>query len=1189
MTREQNLILTGAEYQPHARFWREQLSALGEGFAFRARLGAARDDGGQRGSYEHALGGAACRSLEELGKGQAPGKFVVLLSALYVALAEYSGHRVVALKTPLFGASDPSPLFEREVLLVGRVDGGATVRELVAAARETATLSYKHQNYPLELAAAAAGGPGASEATNVLLHAPGLHLAPADAERFELVVEASLASAPPRLSLSFLRESVDEYFARALARTVERALESFRDLDARLWDLDLLAPDERARSVVEFNATRREYPGAQLLHGLFEEQAAKTPERVAVVHGERSLTYGELNRQADAVARRLAADYGVGPEDLVGLMVGRSELMVAALLGVLKAGAAYVPIDPVYPDERIAHMLEDARPKVTLVSAEHAARAASFDGASALLELEEAVSRPDAGGASERAACLPDHPAYTLYTSGSTGRPKGVQVTHRAVVNFLRTMREAPGVGERDVLLAVTPLSFDIAALELYLPLTVGARVVVADRGESVDGGLLTRALAETGTTVMQATPASWRMLVESGWQGDGRLRAFTGGEALEPQLAARLLERVGELWNLYGPTETTIWSTATRLAEVSRTIPLGAPVANTQVYVLDEWMRPVCVGAPGELCIGGDGLARGYLKRPGLTAERFVPDPLSQVPGARLYKTGDLVRFLPDGEIEFLGRLDYQVKIRGFRIELGEVEAALAGQAGVRAAVVLARAEAGGGGGQRLVAYVVKDENGPDATALRARLLERLPDYMLPSAFVFLEALPLTPNGKVDRKALPEPDPSATAGEYVAPRTPVEEITCNLFAQVLRVPRVGTADNLFDLGGHSLMATQLVSRVREVFGVELPLRELFERPTPGALAHAVEVALAGDAAAMMQPITPAPRDAPLPLSFSQRRLWFLDQLEPGSLAYHIPIPVRISGVLDFGALSRAFFEVMRRHEALRTTFTNAGVGEPVQTIMPPVPVPLPIVDLSELSAKERWETTPAVAYEHTSVPFDLSTGPLINALVVRLAADDHYVLVTMHHIISDGWSVQVLARELSMLYAAYVRGEASPLRELPVQFGDYASWQRRLLQGELLEAQLSYWRTQLGGAPAALELPTDKPRRALRRRPAGGVPLGVEAELAARVREACRREGVTPFMLLLGCWAAVLARHSGREEVLVGSPVAGRRRAELEGLVGFFVNTLALRVGAAKGATWGGLLRGVREVCLGAYTHQEL
>ena len=723
MTREQNLILTGVEYRPHARFWREQLSAVGEGFAFRARLGAARDEGGRRGSYEHALGEAACRSLEELGKGQAPGKFVVLLSALYVALAEYSGHRVVAIKTPLFGASEPSTLFEREVLLVGRVDAAATVRELIAGARETATLSYKYQNYPLELAAAAggAGATGAMEATNVFLNAPGLHLAPEGAERFDLVVEASLASTSPRLSLRFLRESVDEYFAAALVRTVERTLEAFSDLDARLWDLDLLAPDERERSVVGFNVTRREYPGAQLLHELFEEQAAKTPERVAVVHGERSLTYGELNRQAERVARRLASDYGVGPEDLVGLMVGRSELMVAALLGVLKAGAAYVPIDPVYPDERIAHMLDDARPKVTLVSAEHAARAASFDGASALLELGEAVSRPDAYEAAARAACLPDHPAYTIYTSGSTGRPKGVQVTHRAVVNFLRTMREAPGVGERDVLLAVTPLSFDIAALELYLPLTVGARVVVADRGESVDGGLLTRALAETGTTVMQATPASWRMLVESGWQGDGRLRAFTGGEALEPQLAARLLERVGELWNLYGPTETTIWSTATRLAEVSRTIPLGAPIANTQVYILDEWMRPVCAGAPGELCIGGCGLARGYLNRPELTAERFVPNPFSEEPGARLYRTGDLVRFMPDGRVEFLGRLDYQVKIRGHRIELGEVEAALAGQAGVRAAVVLARAEAGSGSGQRLVAYVVKDEGGPDASALRA------------------------------------------------------------------------------------------------------------------------------------------------------------------------------------------------------------------------------------------------------------------------------------------------------------------------------------------------------------------------------------------------------------------------------------------------------------------------------------
>jgi amino acid adenylation domain-containing protein len=472
-------------------------------------------------------------------------------------------------------------------------------------------------------------------------------------------------------------------------------------------------------------------------------------------------------------------------------------------------------------------------------------------------------------------------------------------------------------------------------------------------------------------------------------------------------------------------------------------------------------------------------------------------------------------------------------------------------------------------------------------APGLRAHLRERLPEYMVPSAFVFLDSLPLTPNGKVDRKALPEPEAPTNTDAYVAPRTPVEELLCELFSQVLGVERVGVEDNFFELGGHSLLATQLVSRVREAFGVELPLRGLFEEPTPSALARKVESSIAGDPSAL-EPVTPAARDNDLELSFAQQRLWFLAQLEPDSAAYNIPAGARLTGALDVDALSRALTEVVRRHESLRTTFPSVG-GRPVQAIAAPAPVELPVFDLSTLGEEEREAESRRLLASWAGEPFDLSAGPLLRARLLKTGADAHVLFVCMHHIISDGWSMRVMLRELSAIYAAYSRGERSPLAELPVQFGDYAAWQRRLLQGELLEAQLSYWRTQLAGAPAALELPTDRPRQALRTRPAGGVPLGLEAGLAARVREACRREGVTPFMFMLGCWAAVLARHSGREEVLVGSPVAGRRRAELEGLVGFFVNTLALRVRAGRGETWGGLLRGVREVCLGAYTHQEL
>ncbi|HEV2763561.1 MAG TPA: condensation domain-containing protein, partial [Pyrinomonadaceae bacterium] len=612
------------------------------------------------------------------------------------------------------------------------------------------------------------------------------------------------------------------------------------------------------------------------------------------------------------------------------------------------------------------------------------------------------------------------------------------------------------------------------------------------------------------------------------------------------------------ELCNLYGPTEATIDATYWRSSS-GTPLCIGRPVANASAYVLDARGGLCPVRVPGELYVGGAGLARGYLGRPALSAAGFIPDPFAAQPGARLYRTGDLARFLPDGTIEYLGRIDQQVKVRGYRIELGEVEAALLDHAGVRECVVAARGTAGAD--TRLVAYVVPAKHAAAASTveLKRHLRERLPDYMIPSAFVTLDALPLTPNGKLDRKALPEPEPGALGAgeEYEAPRAGLEEVVANIFASVLRTERVGRADNFFELGGHSLLGTQVISRLRTTCGVELPLRNLFEHPTVEALTRLVEAALRGDAdeTTAPPPLVRVSREQVLPLSFAQQRLWFLDQLEPDSSFYNMPSAVRLRGALDVRALSQALSEVVRRHEALRTTFPSVE-GRPVQLINPPRPLVVEVEDLGHVAEAGREAEALRLAGVEASLPFDLADGPLLRARLLRLLEDDHLLLLTMHHVVSDGWSVSVLAAELSALYAAFLTGEPSPLAELSVQYADYSVWQRGWLHGEVLERELSYWRTQLGGL-AALELPTDRPRPPVQSHKGAIQSFSLTPEVADSLRGLSRGEGCTLFMTLSAGFAALLHRYTGQEDICVGTPVAGRNRAELEPLIGLFINTL--------------------------------
>ncbi|HEU0052591.1 MAG TPA: condensation domain-containing protein, partial [Longimicrobium sp.] len=620
------------------------------------------------------------------------------------------------------------------------------------------------------------------------------------------------------------------------------------------------------------------------------------------------------------------------------------------------------------------------------------------------------------------------------------------------------------------------------------------------------------------------------------------------GGEAVDPDAVRRVIEAGGpeRLLHVYGPTENTTFSTWHRVDAVApgaRTVPIGRPVAHSTARVLDAALRPVPAGVPGELYLGGDGVARGYLGRPALTAERFLPDPFASEPGARMYRTGDRARWTADGALEYLARLDGQVKIRGFRIEPGEIEAVLLRHEGVRECTVLAREDAPGE--RRLVAYVV---GGAGADELRPHLRKRLPEYMVPSAFVGLDHLPLNANGKVDRRALPAP--GYTADErHVAPRTPLEEVLAGVWAEVLRLNRVGVEENFFALGGHSLLATRVASRVRELLGVELPLRALFEDPTVAALADRVE-ALRRAGVPPLPPVVPAPRDGPLPLSFAQERLWIVDRMEPGAAVYNVPAALRLSGALDAAALERSLGEIVRRHEALRTTFREAA-GGPVQVVAPFAGFTLPVEELSGLDDDAREAEVERRAAAEAARPFDLAAGPLFRAALLRLGAGEHVLLLSMHHIVSDGWSLGVLVRELSALYAAFREGRESPLPDLPVQYADHAAWEREQLRGEALERRLAYWRGRLEGAPALLELPTDHPRPAARTYRGAHLPVHFPASLRERLEALARGEGATLFMVLLAAFQALLAKYAGSEDVVVGSPIAGRTRAEVEGLIG--------------------------------------
>ncbi|AOR31283.1 hypothetical protein BFF78_09745 [Streptomyces fodineus] len=848
------------------------------------------------------------------------------------------------------------------------------------------------------------------------------------------------------------------------------------------------------------NDTVRAVPDADPTE-LIEAQAARTPHATAVLFEGQRLTYAALNARANRLARALVA-HGAGPETLVALTLPRSLDLLVALLAVLKSGAGYVPLDPDYPADRVRYILDDARPALHL-DAERLTAA----------EAQAAPLRGDDLTDADRLTPLrPAHPAYTIYTSGSTGRPKGVLITRRNLLNFLSSMADRFPLTDRDRLLAVTTVAFDIAVVELYLPLISGAAVVIAPRDTVIDPARLAALATASGTTVLQATPSLWQALTAEQPDPVRGLRMLVGGEALPPSLAAAMTALGTEVTNLYGPTETTVWSTAVRLADAAALPSIGGPIRNTTLYVLDERLQP---GDEGELYIGGEGLARGYRGRPGLTAERFVADPFGP-PGARMYRTGDLARRRADGDIDYLGRVDHQVKIRGFRIELGEIESVLATHPAVAQAAVLAREDRPGS--TLLAAYVVPvpGEDAPTPAALRELAARTLPDYMVPAAFVTLDRFPLTPNGKLDRRALPAPDFAAgTTGR--APRTAQEEILCGLFADVLSLPSATIDDDFFHLGGHSLLATRLVSRIRTALGVELAVRTIFEAPTAAALADRL-----ADAQTARPAVRPAVRPDRVPLSSAQRRLWFLNRLENKTAAYNLPYALRLRGAVDRAALRAALGDVVARHESLRTVFPEEG-GVPWQEVLDDVRPELPVTDVGEGELEEMLAAAAGRG-------FDLASELPVRAELFALGAEDQVLLLTVHHIAADGWSLVPLGRDLAVAYEARMAGDVPQWPALSVQYADYSLWQRELLGEEsdpasLVSRQLDFWKTELAGAPDLLELPTDRPRPAVASHRGATHAFALPAELGLRLRQVARESRATVFMVLQAGLAALLSR----------------------------------------------------------------
>ncbi len=1007
------------------------------------------------------------------------------------------------------------------------------------------------------------------------------------------------------LELSYATSLFDAETARRLLGNLHVLLAGVaEDPSRRLSELPVLTEAELHRELVAWNDTAADFP-VVCIHEGFEQQVERTPDGIAAELGDQTITYARLNAEANQVARRLRG-LGVGADVLVGVSMAPSIRRLAVLLGIMKAGGGYVPLDPALPADRLSFMVEDTG--MPVVVADASGEEGLPDTTATVVHVDrewDAISALDDGDPAYGAK--PSDLAYVIYTSGSTGRPKGVMVEHRHALNFLVGMIGAWRITPEDRVLQFASLNFDVSVMDMFMTLLGGARAVLASPETLLSPPRLADMIRDRTVTFACMPPAIVTLLTGQSFP-DLRL-VLSAGEELPGDLVRKWLRPGLEFYNGYGPTEAAIGSTFSLIDGTMFPPPIGRPKPNYQAYVLDRHLNPVPVGVAGELHVGGAGVTRGYLNRPELTEERFIPDPFSGKPGARLYKTGDLVRRMPDGNLVFLGRIDGQVKIRGLRVELGEIETGLVSHPAVAQAVVVVTEDRAGE--KQLAGYVRFDPDGPGASMadLRQHLAHRLPAYMVPTYMQVVEGFALTTNGKVDKAALPAPDATADAADYAAPGTVLEAVLADMYARLLGLERVGIDDAFFDLGGNSLQAMQLITQLRSDLAVDLNVAAVFLAPTPRQLTvllrdeHDLEDAPLEEAGLDEDDLGGLRRgrgDAPggivpraegtteLPLSFGQEQLWFIDRFAPGRPTYNIPNALWLSGSLDAGALRRALDALVARHESLRTRLVAGADGRPYQVIDAPAGAALTEADLSHLEPAERETRLRAVFAAEAARPFSLPEGPLFRTHLVRLAADEHALVVVVHHAVFDGWSIGVLVRDLSALYAAEASGEPSALDAPPVQFADYAIWERERLSGPPPERLLDYWRTTLDGFPT-LQLPTDRPRPTLDTFEGGVEWLNLGTEVLDGLRELSRREGTTLFVTLLSALQVLLHRYSGQDDIVVGTVTANRDQAALAPLIGFLVNTLAIRTDLSGDPSFAGLLGRVRETTVGAYAHQDL
>ncbi|CAM2068744.1 Amino acid adenylation domain-containing protein [Sulfidibacter corallicola] len=981
---------------------------------------------------------------------------------------------------------------------------------------------------------------------------------------------------------SFTMAQMVGHFQRLLGEMVARP-------SALVDRVPLLDEAERLRQAQTWNRTEAAFDSGATIHGLFASQVARTPERIALSCDDRHLTYATLDRRANRIAHVLR-EMGVGPDTLVAVCLERSIEMVVTMLAVLKAGGAYLNLDPDYPEERLTAMLADSGVRHLVTNAE--ANLATDREMLRLLLDRDAPHIEAQFDSAPHVTVDPHNLAYCIYTSGSTGRPKGCLVEHRQVVRLMCNDKLPFAFGPDDVWSLFHSYCFDFSVWEMYGALFYGGRVVVVPRHVARDTAAFAALVWRERVTVLSQIPTAFYQFIRecAALDDDCALRYLVfGGEALQPALLRPFHERFPAvvLVNMYGITEITVHASFRQVSteDITRNAGnIGGPIPTTRLYLLDEAQRLLPVGVPGELFVGGLGVARGYLHRGALTAQRFLPDPYDDRPGARMYRTGDQARLLPDGSFEFLGRLDQQVKVRGFRIELGEVEAALNRLDGVGEAVVAVHGESAE---KRLVAYVVAD--GLGVAEIRKRLAAAMPEHMVPALFVMLDRLPVTPSGKVDRRALPEPVPPSETAPLRPHASPTEEILAGIWREVLGVDMVHGDSEFFELGGHSLLATRVLARVRGFFGVRLPLQVVFEASRLGDLACRIDAARPAERASLPA-LGREPLPARIPLSFSQQRLWFLERLESPSSRYHMPVLLWLDGKLDVDALRRAWLALTERHASLRTRFREDDeAGEPYQAIDPEGYDPVTLMTIDAIAEARRDEEALRLAREVLARPFDLACDHLLRVVLVRLGVRRHLMALVLHHVVSDGWSLEVLAAELRELYLAFREEKPDPLPELGLQYADYALWQRRHLADAVLAEQFDYWRGALADAPPFLELPRDFATPPRRSYPAGTCPFFLDAKTSAALETLAAAQGATMFMTLLTGFALVLARTSGCRDLVIGTPEANRDRSELESLVGFFVNTLALRIRFESGDSISSLLERVRRTCLAAYDHRDL